>query len=449
MIPLIALGIVISGIWGLRNPFVGLIGLLAATIIQPGELFPLFNALHVERILSAVVFISMYTHGEKFKFPPITKKILWFYASCLASIPLSFWLGNSITSAIDFAKIIILSVMITSLIQTREQMRIFLFTLAALIAYLAASSLILYLQGNFQFTMDVDRARGLTSASDNPDTLGLTIDMSLPICCLFLTKGTKLWMKLLTVVMILICLSALMLTGSRGSVLTLLLMAAIAALRSRKRFIIIPLAIMLSLGVWNILPAQYQARYSTVDHLKNDESYQNRLISWHGGWLMFLHNPLTGIGIGDYVYANGMKYWPGPGRRHFLDAHSLYFKALGELGLFGFITFFSFVWVFSRTNREMGRQTRGDPGKYPGWMRGYTAACNLDLIGLMYCGYAYHDLYRDTWFTLAGISAAMYLILQREMQESGKTTPGDTDGAAIQSGSLAMATFKAVQPEGR
>lgn len=410
----------------MQDPFVGLLGLLAATIIQPGELFPLFNAMHVERILSAVVFISMFTHGGKLRFPPLTRKIMWFLAACVASIPLSFWVGNSITSVIDFGKMVILSLMITSLVQTRKQLRIFLFVFTLLIAYLAATSVISYMQGNFQVRMNVDRAVGLTSASDNPDTLGLTIDMSLPIFCLFLTKGTRWVTKLSVVALGGLCMLALMLTGSRGSVLTLVAMAGIAAMRSRRRFTIIPAAVLAGLIIWSLLPAQYQARYATVGNLKHDDSYQNRLISWEGGWHMFLHNPLTGIGVGNYVYANGMKYWPAPGRKHWLDAHSLYFKVLGELGLLGMITFFGFVWHFYRTNSALYQRMRGDPEKYPPWMQLYPAACNIDIIGLLYCGYAYHDLFRDTWYTLAGVSAALYLILEREMAELSGAEEGTT-----------------------
>jgi len=435
MIPLIAFGIVVAGVWGLQDPFVGLLGLLAATIIQPGELFPLFNAMHVERILSAVVFISMFTHGGKLRFPPLTKKIIWFFVACLASIPLSFWISNSITSTIDFGKMVILSLMITSLVQTRKQFRILVFVFALLIAYLAATSIISYMQGNFEVRMNVDRAVGLTSASDNPDTLGLTIAMSLPIFCLFLTKGTKWITKLSVVALMGLCMLALMLTGSRGSVLTLVAMAGIAAMRSRKRFVIIPAAAIAGIVIWSVLPAQYQARYATVDNLKHDDSYQNRLISWEGGWHMFLHNPLTGIGVGNYVYANGMKYWPGPGRRHWLDAHSLYFKVLGELGLVGMITFFGFVWHFYRTNSTMSKTMKDDPEKYPPWMRMYPEACNIDIIGLLYCGYAYHDLFRDTWYTMAGMSAALYLILQREMAEQSGAEEGKAakESAAIAS----------------
>ena len=433
MIPFIAFGIVVAGVWGLQNPFVGLLGLLAATIIQPGELFPLFNAMHVERILAAVVFISMFTHGGKLRFPPLTKKVVWFYAACLASIPLSFWISNSVTSAVDFGKMVILSLMITSLVQTRKQLRIFLFVFALLIAYLAATSVIAYMQGNFQVRMNVDRAVGLTSASDNPDTLGLTIAMSLPIFCLFLTKGTKWLTKGIVLAMMSLCMVALMLTGSRGSVLTLVAMIGIATLRSSRRFVIIPAAVIAGIAIWAVLPAQYQARYATVNNLKHDDSYQNRLISWEGGWRMFLHNPLTGIGVGNYVYANGTKYWPAPGRKHWLDAHSLYFKVMGELGLLGLVTFFGFVGHFYRTNSAMEKRMRGDPEKYPPWMRLYPAACNINIIGLLYCGYAYHDLFRDTWYTLAGVSAALYLILEREMAETSGTGEGNGNAAAAPS----------------
>ena len=436
MIPLIAFGIMVGTVWGLFDPFVALAALLADTIIRPGDIFPLFAVLHVERMLFVVVVVSMLTHGGKLQVPPLTRTMLLFYIACLASVPLAFWVSNALTNALNFGKTIVESVIASSLIQTRKQLRMYLLLFVGLVGYLAVSTYLQYRAGSFYFAMGVDRPIGLGGAANNPDTLGLTLVLTLPLIALFMTKGNTLSIKLGMIAVAAACLLTTFITGSRGSVLTLILIAGVAALRSRKRWILIPAAVLLGCAIWAALPAQYQTRYLSVEHLKKNGSYALRVISWRGGWHMFLHNPLTGVGIGNYTDANGSKYWPGPGRKVWLDAHSLYFKLLGELGALGVIAFASFVWTFFKVNREMGRRMRAAPERYPPWLRGYPRACNYCILGLLYCGYAYHDLYRDTWYTLAGVSAALFLILQREdgaeaiAPASGEAVPLLAVGAA-------------------
>jgi O-antigen ligase len=182
------------------------------------------------------------------------------------------------------------------------------------------------------------------------------------------------------------------------------------------------LALLLAL-TWIVLPAQYKVRYASINDLQKDESYQDRLLSWEGGWHMFLHNPLTGIGIGNYTFANGALYWPRP-RKVYLNAHSIYFKCLGELGLLGVITFTGFVGTLIGTNNRIRRRLRamderalaGNPEtrRTPDWLLRFPTACTLSILGLLYCGYAYHDLYRPTWYFLAAASGAADLITQRE-----------------------------------
>ena len=51
-----------------------------------------------------------------------------------------------------------------------------------------------------------------------------------------------------------------------------------------------------------------------------------------------------------------MKYWPGNGRKTFLNAHSLYFKLLGELGLVGIFTFGGYLICVFKLNFRLRKQ---------------------------------------------------------------------------------------------
>ncbi|MGH9482975.1 MAG: O-antigen ligase family protein [Terriglobales bacterium] len=425
---LIGLALLIGAGGCLFNPFIGMLTLMGVNVIQPGELYPVFSALHTERVMALLVLVVVLVRGVKFAFPKPTRWCLMVYAAALASIPLAFWISNAVTNAIDFAKVIILSVLLVTLANTRARLQAVLATFSVLVTYLAVSSLISYFQGNFQFRMGVDRLVGLTSASNDPNELGLTLVTALPLMYLLTQKPVGAMWRWAMRAMLALCVWALLLTGSRGSVLTLVMVLAVAALASRRRWRIVPAALVAGVVVWSFLPAQYKVRYESVNDLQNDMSYQNRVTSWRGGWHMFLSNPVTGIGIGDYTVANGAKFWPAPGRKIYLNAHSLYFQTLGELGLVGVFAFGGFLVVLFRSNAELRREMAAHPD-VPAWMRYYPLACNLSLLGLLYNGYASHDLYRNTWYFLAATTGALLLIRQKEL--AAEPAPGsDLEPAA-------------------
>lgn len=432
MIVVVGIFLLVGMVWSLSDPFVGMITLMGINMVQPGELYPVYNALHVERVEAVLALLLLFAKGQRFRYPQVTKSVLYFFAACVASVPLAFWVSNALDSAEDFGKIIVIHLLLVAVILTRRRLRIVLISFSLLVGYLSISSLSLYFQGKFDHTMGVDRIAGLTGASNSPDTLGLTIATALPIMYLFTLKPAKLPLRLAMWGVIGLSVWTLLLTGSRGSLLSFLLILVIAVLISRKRMILIPTIAVLSVVVWSVLPQQYKARYMTLSdptkEATTDMSYTNRLLSWEGGWHMFLHNPLTGIGIGDYGDANGAKYWPEP-HRIWLDAHSLYFKILGELGLCGLITFFSFVSVLWKTNNRVRKRLdeiaahvrAGGAGaeEVPRWLRLLPTASNLSVVGLLYCGYAYHDLYRSTWYFLAGIAGALDLLTAQELTAMG------------------------------
>src|SRR6185312_3553524 len=224
----------------LMDPFAGLITLMGVNIVQPGELYPVFNALHTERLLALLALVMLFAKGGHFVYPRVTKSVLYFYAACLATIPLGFWIGNSINSAIDFGKIIVLHLLYVSLVTTRRRMQAVLVTFGALIGYLSITSLVLYYQGQFDYTMNIDRIAGLTNASNSPDALGLTICTALPLMYLFTRKPCSLKLRLFMWVIICLSLWTMLFTGSRGAVLSLVLVLALALVISRRRMVMIP-----------------------------------------------------------------------------------------------------------------------------------------------------------------------------------------------------------------
>ncbi|MFQ5778488.1 MAG: O-antigen ligase family protein, partial [Terriglobia bacterium] len=136
--------------------------------------------------------------------------------------------------------------------------------------------------------------------------------------------------------------------------------------------------------------------------------------AWRAGWEMFKDHPLTGVGSMQFPNANGAKYWPNQRNPVWLNAHSLYFQVLGELGLLGTLIFLLFVVNLLRTNKRLGHILSGD-GSTARWLQAFPLACTLSLVVLLFAGYSSHNLYRSTWYLLAGLSASLYAMASRKL----------------------------------
>lgn len=404
---------------GFQQPWLHLLALMLALEIQPGELYPPLAILHIERVIILALLLSFFSKGRKLRFPPILKKFLYFYAVMVASIPLSFWVANSFQACVAFFEKVICCVMATALLDTEERIRKMLLLLVGLAAWLGGSAVYEYHAGVRQFAMGIERAEGLTSSGGDPNTLGVTMVVTMPLAFLFVGKENSKLVRLFTVLCITVYIFAIVTTGSRTAFVTLILMVLIFLVQQKKNLKYLPLIVIAAPLFWMVVPQQYKARYATVktsvEHTEEDESYNNRILSWQGGVRMFLHNPLTGVGPDNYTYANGMRYWPGT-PRHWLNAHSLYFKLLGELGLAGVFTFGYYLFSLIRLNYSLTKRfvrERASP-----LLQNYPRACNMSLYLLLFAGYSGHNLYRLTWFLLGAISGAVSLLETGEAKES-------------------------------
>lgn len=401
--------VVVAALWTVKEPFAGLLALLAVHMIQPGELYPVLAPMHLEKILAVVVLASFLLHGQRLHLAPVARYCLWFYAAALASIPLSVWFSNAVVNALDFAKTILLMLLMASLVNTRRRLFWTLMVFVLVMGFFAGSSIFNYYSGHFSHAEGFDRIIGLTSNTDTTDSLALTMASALPLIVLMAGEGATWRRRLICMLVAAAALWTMLFTGSRNGMLALLLTTAVFIVTSRRRVLYGAALVVVGLAAWALLPQQYQVRYAQQTNsqfLSQDAAYTGRVRIWESGWQMFLDHPLTGVGIGDFNMADGTFYW----KHHWMDAHNIVIKAIGELGIVGLIAFIAFVVTLVRSHWAMQRAMEEVPD-LPAWQRNYPRAANFVVLLLLLAGYGDHDLYRDTWYFLAGFSAALWIVL--------------------------------------
>jgi hypothetical protein len=421
----VLLVIVILAVKGLSEPFFGLLALLTVYVVEPGELYPSLAVFHLERTLAILVLVSFLMHGNKLRFPSLTKKFLAFFGAMVASIPLAFWPMNTVEWCITFFSTVVYHMLIVSLLTDEERVRKYIVLSVGLTGWLAGSSFFQYASGVREVRMGIERATGLTSSGGDANTLGITLVTTMPFEFLMMAKGNPKWMRVLGLAIFGLSLAVVIETGSRTSFFSFLLFLALLIFLNPKNLKFLPALFLLLPLLWLVIPEQYKKRYETVDDLKDDDSFQNRRLSWQGGERMFMHNPLTGVGANNYTAANGSKYWPEE-PKHWLNAHSLYFMVMGELGSLGIFTFGTYVVSLILLNRKLSKDLKARGASV--FLQRYPAACNLNIFLLLFTGYSAHNLYRSSWYMMGAISASVALIKHPESSsESGQE--GQTDVA--------------------
>lgn len=404
---------------GLVRPYIGVLALLIVMELQPGELYPQTAPLHLERVVAVMLLVSFLFHGEKFRFPGPMRWFLALYGAMIVTIPFAFWPGNTANTCLSFLEVVVYILFAAALLTTESRIRWFILTYVLLVDWLGGSALWNYLHGDFIVRMNIERAIGITSSAGDPNTMATTLVLTLPLCVALMVRSNPMWMRLIAVASAAVDVVTIIDTGSRTAAFGIVFLVILLIFRKPKNLIYLPVLAMLAPVVWLAIPQQYKARYETVDDLNQDESYQLRLMSWQGGLAMFESNPLTGVGPGNYAIANGEKFWPGKGRKYWLNAHSLYFQTIGEMGLLGVFVFGGYLICIFRLNFRLRKElVERDVSDF---LKFLPVVFIIMLFQLLFAGYAAHVLFRSTWYVIGAIAGSMSLLPVLQQQEATDT----------------------------
>lgn len=394
----------------LVRPYVGLVAYTITFLIRPGELMPVLEHLHVERLIGLITIFSMTMEtwrrtGKIFiDVSTQTKWLVAFVLAAFASIPVSFWPGLSMERAIDIFKIVMFYFMILHLIDTRERLQIIIWVYMLCIVYLSCYSLKEYYSGNLMFAQGIERVVGVNSTLGDPNQLGTTMAVTFTLLAVMLGSTSSLWPRLIAAFGALTCVWSLSLTGSRSSTLGFLMALATLWWRGRHRFFTAILGVVLLAGVYTTLPPQYKERYSTIGDKEIDESSQGRIDAWKAGLHMMSDRPILGVGVGAFGVAHALAYSEAG---NWLQPHSLYIQVPAEVGFVGAFFYFGYIVQMILLNR---RTLHALKATRPGWrfesvlLQGMHAG----LLCLIVSGIFGHSMLRETWYIYGAFGLAVH-----------------------------------------
>lgn len=412
-----------------------LIGYMFLFIDRPFEVWPWLGDLHVERVYMLFTLAVWAVYPNK-RFLPNKQHAAYFAfgASVLFAWAVSPWAQYGQPIVEDWLKIVVFYVLLVTCIHDEEGLKHVAVGFLAVMGLYLLHSFREYLAGRHTYRMGIARMIGVDTTLGDPNSFGASIIFALPIVVALWRAGIGGKKgRLLLVGYVGLSSLCILLTGSRGSLLGLLVWFTIIIWGTKYRFTaLVGFAVAAPLA-FVALPDSLQTRFETIINpdvgpANAKESGEGRLLGLTLGYQQWVNNPLTGIGPGAWRPANRVK----------IESHNLYGQLVGETGTLGLLSFLALLGCFW-ANLLMIRRIRRE---MPEWQNDLIftlpSAIGVALFLLLFMGNFGHNLFRFTWLWYGGfLIIARHCVAQRLANWEPEPEPETTEESELPPGWIA------------
>jgi putative inorganic carbon (hco3(-)) transporter len=387
---------------------------------------PWLGAIRFDMVLMGLVLVSSFLerkqegdrkdHSTKFLYAIILFIIL--------SLPFVMWPGSVIRSgSLEFLKVVVFFFFTVSIVNSKGRLKIFIFVFLACAsfrffepAYLHAtagywgSSAYSFYDGKMQI---LKRLSGSPYDIINPNQLAWVIVSTVPFLYYLGWQG-KHYLKILSAAVASVGVYALMLTGSRSGLLSLIFSVAAILFFGEKKFkraaiglmVLVPVAFFIAGELSPDLSTRYLSTFE--GGLPGSASVEGRIRGLKRGiGTLGIRAPIgNGIGTSEETNANFMA-----GRA--AKTHNLYLETVQEIGLIGLILFLMYVRGMYRNLRD-AKSIAIDtlPGNH--WLIALAKAVQVWIIMDLFYSLSCFGLNSWEWYLFGGISVALLRVTRKE-----------------------------------
>lgn len=423
----------------LFRPYIGVLVWSWIAYMNPHKLAwtPAVRYFPVAQAVAAATLLGFVISGKDRERLPWQREVfllalLWLMytiTSFTAIFPTAAWEEWSRTS-----KILLFTFLTISVCLDRQRLRYFLLTVSLSIGFYGFKGGIFSIATGGNFSVNGPDESFITGNT----TLGLAMLMILPMLYyIALEEPNKKfrWFLQLTVFLNTV---ATVFTYSRGALLGLIAVIGIFILKSKKKWLLLPIVAVVGIGVVSFAPSQWFERMHTIQTYDQDASALGRINAWYFAWNLALDRPWTGGGFNTFDPQLFKIYAPDPNDFH--DSHSVYFEVLAEHGFVGLGLFLLLLFSSLLSLMQIKRLFKDSPQHQ--WIRNYCDMLELSLIAYIvsgaFLGLAYFDLYYhmiSSVIVVKTLAQREYATLQNAaVQEEAQLTP--QDASVQQSNSL-------------
>lgn len=206
---------------------------------------------------------------------------------------------------------------------------------------------------------------------------------------------------------------------SRGALLSLMVMMAFLAMKTRHRVATVVITIGVFIAALMFVPQTWYDRMATIETYQQDESAQGRFDAWNFAFRLALDHPLTGggysIGEDEVLFDH---YVPtAPINR---AAHSIYFQILGETGFVGLAIYLLLLISSFLAARNVVRLTKDRPDL--AWARSLAAMLQVSIVGFAVGGAFLSLGFYDLYYALVALVAVTQHVVRSTIAKVAEGT---------------------------
>lgn len=415
-----------AAVAALRRPYWGAMLWVWIGLMNPHRLaYGFAHSMPFAMASVGLVVLGMLMHPQDVKRPKgavvsmLMVLIVWMAITTIAAIlP-----GASWNKYQEVLKILGMTLVVASLVHTREQI--------IGLVWLVAGSIAFYGTKGGVFTIASGGSHRVygppTSVVMGNNELAVALIVSIPllyalarhadvardfVLVRFIKPTVLKWGLYLSCVL---CAASALGSHSRGAILAMVAMATMLWWRSRSKVMLGLLMLAMAPVGLSMMPAHWFERMETIRSYEQDLSAQQRFNAWQTAINIARDRP-TGAGFATATPAVFDRYSPRKGREWIFVAHSIYFQVLGDHGYIGLGIYLLFWLVSYRMAGRIVKLTR--PHAQYAWANELANMAKVSMVGFAVGGAFLSLAYWDMPFYIPVILAAIERLVRQELQSA-------------------------------
>jgi putative inorganic carbon (hco3(-)) transporter len=401
--------LVVSTLWALREPWLGVILWTLVSLMSPHVQFGYAAAAWPVATgvgICTLVGLLFTRHKQNPFVHPAVWALLAFCVWICITLPFSIYFDESLTLWERSMKIFLMLFATLMLIDDRRKLEIFIWTIVISIGYYGVKGGLFTIAtgGNY-------RIWGPGGFIGGNNELALALVATIPLMRYLQLQVKNPWLSRAMLVGMGLCAVAAIGTYSRGALLGVAAIAGYFWLKGSNKLVWGVAFLVGGLVLLPLMPEQWWDRMSTIRTYDADDSALGRINAW---WMAFnlAKDRLFGGGFMIYYAPVFYLYAPEPDRVH--AAHSIYFQVLGEHGFIGLLLFLSIgagAWMAARSMIQIGKR---DPALK--WAADLGAMAQLSMVGYGVTGAFLSLSYFDLPYNVMAICVLANHMLKKKLK---------------------------------
>ncbi|RKX26515.1 MAG: hypothetical protein DRP47_08060 [Candidatus Zixiibacteriota bacterium] len=309
------------------NPHLGVIAFFFYDYMRLESFIPALRPMHLAILIEAttlfswVIYLIINRQGIKWH------NLNWGYLGFVVVIATTVLTATNNRNAYDVFIVLVVWFIIfligTNVINSLKRLNTIIMVLLLVHLYFAIKAI---LTGGFV---------GGSLMGDEND-LALAMNVFIPFAYFFLMGAKKPSAKIFYLVILIACVSAVIVSLSRGGTVGLVAVVLFCIMKSKRRIIGFSLVLMLGLGVIFFAPDEYWNDMQTISDT-SESTAQTRINYWKASVRMFIDYPVTGVGAdnGGIRMPEYIKGFRDANTQWGRTFHGTFPQVLAELGTLG------------------------------------------------------------------------------------------------------------------